>query len=130
MYCGLSSLQFSIHPTACESKDNSRPDSLLYINSAQKSKSRSEPIIYRIDHPKRLQRRRQKNIEQRQRHQKPPAKVHQLIKAKARQRASQPDIEKQKPDYLAEKIEDTQPRQLLDEWPIPTAEKQCRRQHR
>jgi len=47
---------------------------------------------------------------------------HQLIKTKARQRSAQPDVEEEKEDYFAEKIENTEPRKLMYERPVPSAE--------
>src|SRR5204862_3699161 len=57
-------------------------------------------------------------------------KNHQLIKTKARQRTSQPDIEKQKEDHLAEKIKNAKPWNHMHERTIPAAEKEGGRQHR
>src|SRR5207237_9388789 len=64
------------------------------------------------------------------RHQILPTKRHQLIETKARQSAPQPNIEKEKQDHFPEEIKDTQPRQLMYEWAIPTTEKQSGSQHR
>src|ERR1041384_8854450 len=75
-------------------------------------------------------RRRDDQIQDRHRQQKFPPEVHQLIKAKARQRAAQPDVKKEKEDDLAEKIEDAENRKRRHAGAIPTAEEDRRRQHR
>ena len=84
-------------------------------------------IVQVINHPKRLQRRRQKYVQQSKWQQEPPAKIHQLIKPKPRQRAPQPDIEEKKEHYFAEEVEHTEPRKLPDKRAVPTAQKQQRK---
>src|SRR5438874_1497582 len=51
---------------------------------------------------------RDDQIQERHRQQKLPTEVHQLIEAEAGQRAAQPDVEKEKEDDFAEKIEDAE----------------------
>src|SRR5713226_1274379 len=89
-----------------------------------------QKLAYVIKQRRPLQRRRQDDVDDCEWHQKLPAKAHQLIEAKARQRAAQPDVQEKKQDHFAEKVEHAQRRQLVHEWPVPTAEKQGRRQHR
>src|ERR1051325_2864165 len=91
---------------------------------------RFQKLTYIIKRARPLQRRRQNDVDDCERDQKLPAKIHQLIEAKTRQRSAQPNVKEKKKDYLAEKVKDAQPRQLMHERAIPAAEEQRRRQHR
>src|SRR6185369_3035901 len=63
----------------------------LYASACFAGSKHSSQIRKEID-----QRCGQEDVEQRERQQDPPAKIHQLIKTKARQRSAQPDINKEK----------------------------------
>src|SRR6266536_2171871 len=83
-------------------------------------------------------RRGQNNIENCGRQQKLPAKIHQLIKTKSWQCAAQPNVKKQKDQYLGKKAENTDEREknsaatkhISGKWNVPAAPEQRRRQHR
>src|SRR6185312_11734249 len=72
----------------------------------------------------------QHDIQNRRRQQKLPTEVHQLIETKSREGAAQPNVQKQKEQYLREKVNHAQERNLCYAWPVPAAEKQGCGQHR
>src|SRR5687767_5565376 len=98
--------------------------------SSSPTRGRLEILAHVIEHSEPLHRRGKNNVDDCGRDQVFPAESHQLIKTKARQSPAQPNIEKQEQDHFAEEVENAEPRQLLNEWTVPAAEKKRRRQHR